>query len=125
MHTQLNQHVPLKLISSGSNFDIVFYKAFMSYYLQFLGPMENRNKKEASKAFKTKKIQIGDDLSRKLAELGSKAQLHLEYLELMSGFYIVVGTLNFKSNIPRIRLIVNKQFKTDKYIISPELVNLL
>lgn len=57
--------------------------------------------------------------------MGSKAKLQIEYLELMTGFYIVVGNVSIKSRVPRIKLIVNKQFQNEKYIISPELGNLL
>ena len=37
-HSEDNAYIPYKLISSGSNFDIVFYKAFMSYYIDIINP---------------------------------------------------------------------------------------
>lgn len=43
----------------------------------------------------------------------------------MDGFFIVVGSLEVQDTTPRVRLQINKQFQSEKYIISPELVNLL
>ena len=123
LHTQLNELIPLKLISSGSNFDIVFYKAFMSYYLQILET--NKLGEFQSKSFKTKKITIASDLSKKMKEVGYNGRVRLEYLELMNGFYIVVGNLYFNSMVPSVKLMINKQFHDIRYIISPELINLL
>lgn len=124
MHTQLNELIPLKLISSGSNFDIVFYKAFMSYYMQVLqkGKLGELN----SSSFKTKKILIAKDVKHKLREIGLKgSKVKLEYLEIMNGFYIVVGSASFSQEMPNIKLFINKIFQDSRYIVSPELVNLL
>lgn len=125
MHTQLNALTPLKFISCGSNFDLVFYKAFLSYYLKFFTNKTDKLKKGPSSTFKSKKITIVDDITRKLAEIGSKTAIDLDFLQLMDGFCIVVGSFEILDNTPRVRLQINKQFQSEKYIVSPELVNLL
>lgn len=72
MHTQLNALTPLKYVSCGSNFDLVFYKAFLSYYLKFFTNKTGKLAKGSSSAFKSKRITIVEDISRKLAEIGCK-----------------------------------------------------
>ena len=95
----------------------------MSYYLKFFG--NDATNKPAQKAFKSKPITINADLNRKLVELGSKSTVQLEYIEFMGGFYMLVGYIYLRGKSHRVRLTINKQFKNDKYVISPELVRLL
>lgn len=120
-HTEENEYVPYKLISSGSNFDIVFYKAFLSYYLTVLNPLKDAEAEAAT--FNAKPLLIEPEASQLLK---GRAEARLQYVEFTTGFYMIVGRFSTKSKkAAGLRLFTNPGFLQDRYIISPELTNIL
>ena len=128
-----NCKVEPKLISSGSNFDIVFYKTFVWYYLDLYESLKGGDSSN-QKSLKNKELDISEKAKTELDQITQKynqnklllpAKLNLSYLELMDGFFIVqcnfyASDLNF-----RIHFQIDPLFLENTFIISPELLNLL
>lgn len=122
-HTFNNYLIPYKLISSGSNFDIVFYKAFMSYYLDTINPTKETDSK---KTFKARNLTIRSKIAAAISKKGCDSNFSLEYVEFTTGFYMVIGKVEARIKpIPPILLKVSSKFQNSKYIISPEFLNIL
>lgn len=55
---EMNTKVDMKLISSGSNFDVVFYKTFVSYYMNVYEAEISGERTTGSRSLKTKDLDI-------------------------------------------------------------------
>ena len=49
----------------------------------------------------------------------------MEYVEFTTGFYMIIGKIDYLGKVPGIKLQINSDFHSEKYIISPELLNIL
>jgi len=138
--SSLNSKVEPKLISSGANFDIVFYKTFVSYHLDLLEAEKSQDKNAASKILKTRDLEIlpklKADLQTKLKQAGpslhpsdssgtAEPKVSMNYLELMEGFFIVYCSYVQPEPNIRIELTIDQIFLDPSFIISPELTHLL
>jgi len=121
-YTDNNSYIPFTLISSGTNFDIVFYKAFLTYYLKKL-KIENDSQQE--RGFSGKKIDITEKLNQELRSKNLQSEVTLEHIEFTTGFYMIIGKIEAEIEPPEITLEINTIFHSDKYVISSELINLL
>jgi hypothetical protein len=127
--TSSNTKTDLKLISSGSNFDILFYKTFLSYYLDTYEAVKSKNEALMSKILKSKQMvlstKLDSALSARKQEKKGDLKVELSYLELMEGFFVIFGTLKSTSNSAKIKLKIDPIFLQPNFIISPELIQLL
>lgn len=129
--TSLNAKVDTRLIGSGSNFDIVFYKTFVSYYIDIFE--SEINGQDSSKSMKSRDLAITNQIQKDLAKRESsiianrslRSSFTLNYIELMEGFYVICCKYIADEIRIRIHLTLNPQFMEKMYILSPELMNLL
>lgn len=127
--TSSNTRTDLKLISSGSNFDILFYKTFLSYYLDTYEAIKSKDEALMSRILKSKQLELSTKLQANLKIRNKEKQenisVELNYLELMEGFFVTFGTMKTSTDSIRLKLKIDPIFLQPNYIISPELIQLL